>query len=424
MKDLGRITLAQIGKLVEQSADELKLAGQFKRTGNGGFALTFTAEPTGDAPPPDDAVILTPTGGDDTGLIQSAWNNLPSGKTLMLSGMFGVGSCLWLEGTDKTLCGDKAKRSGLFPLKDGGYSGHYGAMFCTKPQSLRLTMRDLEWDMGGKAVQPMFFDSGVDITLDHCYIHDIGWKGQGPPCAGVFSQAVAGLRVTNNKVERTGGTPGGDGIRGIWLPARSVHVEGNYVADTGHTCIAVESVNATVIKNTVERSTVQGTGMKACIRQYGRSTPTEHLWPLRYDEPAPVEQSGERAGEPNIYVAENTVNGTAGAGLMLQDIGNFIVLVEKNKYTNCGKQGTSFGALYNSNTANNVTFRQNRLENCRSIAGGLNFYNSRFEANEIVNMPDALWLEQNCRTIVLTQSGKANIGTNVSEVWVDGQKVA
>jgi hypothetical protein len=47
-----------------------------------------------------------------------------------------------------------------------------------------------------------------------------------------------------------------------------------------------------------------------------------------------------------------------------------------------------------------------------------------FQDNTITNGPNTLWLETDCRDIKLQNSGNVSIGTNCSNVWVDGQQRA
>lgn len=113
-----------------------------------------------------------------------------------------------------------------------------------------------------------------------------------------------------------------------------------------------------------------------------------------------------------------------GGGLMLQDLGDNVVVIEGNTFVDCGAAGTTFGAIYSSNQANNVTFRSNRVENCRSLGGVLHARNWTFTDTTFAGGSNILHLENDCHNIRLTNSGRVNIGQNVNDVWVDGVKVA
>ena len=118
------------------------------------------------------------------------------------------------------------------------------------------------------------------------------------------------------------------------------------------------------------------------------------------------------------------MTGTVGAGLMLENCNGVGVRIEENSFENCGRQGTTFGGLYSSSNANGVVARNNRFEGCKSIGGFRNLFDSTFEDNTIISGSDVIWLEDNCHNLTVNQSGRVNIGSNVTEIWVDGVKVA
>ena len=372
--------------------------------------LAYGGTPPDPVPPdpPANTVVIKPTGGDDAALIQGHLNNLPSGQVLMLSGMFNVGSTIWLDGHEKELAGDPARQSGI-RVTAQGMSGHYGSMLCSTPNAARCRLSALEFDGQNKQTGIVFFDGGVDNEISDCFLHDVGSNPNGAPFGAIHSQNVAGLRVLRNLVERTGGIAGGEGVRGIYICGSSCWIEGNTVRDTGHTGIAAEGGSVAVIGNLVERIAVQGTGFKMVYRAQNRRRYSGHAAPTNL---------------PPLYFADNVCHSTKDEGLMLQDCGNAAVLVERNQFIACGHQGSTFGAIYSSNQADNVTFRSNHVENCRSIAGLRNARNWTFTDTTIVNGSDVVYLEDNCHQITLTRSGRAHIGSNVGDVWVDGVKVA
>jgi hypothetical protein len=217
---------------------------------------------------------------------------------------------------------------------------------------------------------------------------------------------VVNLVVSRNRIERTTGIDGGEGVRGIWICGISgIVIVGNHVKDTGHTCISGEGASVFLLRNTVENSLTQGTGMKVCYRRL---------------------ESFQSIVPVGLVIAQNTIKSTVGAGIMLQDIDGAPngVMVAQNKFINCGREGTSFGALYSSNDANGVVFRDNRVENCRSVGGFRNFHHALLERTEIVGGSNVVWLEDNCANITMDHSGVANIGSNCNHVTVDGQTKA
>lgn len=396
------------------------LTGTMTTDGVGGITIALTGSSGGTTPPPTnppptnppptlpppvDTRVLTPTGGDDTGAIQGALNDLPSGHALMLSGMFQVSNTLWLDGYQKRMIGDPAKPSGIRAM-NSGMNGHYGALLCTKPSASHCAVQGLEFDAQGKQTELIFIDGGNTNIIDNCYLHDIAYNPSGAPYAAIHSQNVTDLVISRNRIERTTGIDGGEGVRGIWIVgAKGLVIVGNKVKDTGHTCIIGEGASVVIVGNQCGNSLTQGTGIKLCYR------------------PMNDYQSRTQHG---FTVAKNSINTTMGAGLMLQDVGEIPggVLVESNDFINCGKQGTSFGAIYSSNDANNVIFRGNKVENCRSVAGLRHARNWLFENSNIVGGSNVVWLEDSCSGITLDRSGTANVGSNCSNVTVDGNKVA
>jgi hypothetical protein len=384
-------------------------SGNFTMQLQGAGATPPDPEPPEPEPPPVDVIKVTPTGGDDTQLLQSKFNELPAGYALMLSGMFRVENTLWLDGADKTVMGDPDTQSGLRPSGDN-FTGHYGALLCTTPGTIRCRLLDLEFDGQSQPREMVFFDGGSDNTIESCWLHDIMFNPSGPPCAAIHSQATVNLRVLRNRVERTGGADGIEGVRGIWVPgSRGTVVIGNHVSDTGHTCIAVEGQNAIITDNICENSLVQGTGMKVCYRGSGvyrrRSVPKN----------APAV----------ILFARNEIRGTVGAGLMLENCASVAVLVTHCVFTDCGRPGTTFGAIYTTSYANGITIQGNRFEHCQSVGGARHLHSSLFQDNAIVaGTNPVLYLEDDCHEITLDDSGQVNVGTNCSQITVDGVVIA
>lgn len=393
------------------SAFTIPLTGKLISDGAGNYTVQFTGpqvptEPIPPEPPviPPDTTVITPTGGDDTAKIQNALNSLPVGNTLMLSGMFNVANSLWFDGYDKQLMGDPAKQSGMRSTNPGIMNGPYGALLCCTTSLTQSRIQGLEFDGNNNPTETVFFDGGDGNIIEDCYLHSIKYDSGGPPYGAIHSQDVNNLTVRNNRVERTTGVMGGSGVRGIWIVGRNgILVDGNHTKDTGHTGIAVDAAEITIVNNTAENSLVQGTGMKIVYRA------------ISLHRTAPL-----------LIYRGNTVRNTLNAGLMLENIGNAPggVLIEANNFIQCGGPGTTFGALYNSKAANGVIFQDNRLESCRSVAGVRLLTNSVFQRSTIVSgSSNVVYLEADCHYITITQSGVANIGPNCDHITVDGKVV-
>jgi hypothetical protein len=374
------------------------------------FVLTLEGHATGGTeppiePPPDlpaDAVIITPSGGDDTQLLRDAVTAIPEGGTLALRGMFRVSDTIRLEGgRRRTVCGYPGERSGLL-IENPDMPGPYGAMLHFV-NAIGSTMRGLEFDAQGHSTLPVEVDGGEDNTIDGCYIHDVGYSGtDDPTLAAIHSESGTRLHVVRNRIERTGGQIEVDsGIRGIWLGKGQVDplVEENYVTDTGHTCIAVEPCSGIVRNNKAYRSLTQGSLYKI----------TGH-------------PQAAYLGRVEFYgnYGEHSKN----TGLMVEAGAFQSIDAHHNHFVNCGSEGTSFGAFYTSQwTTRNLHFHDNVIENCRSQGAMLRSENCVIENNQITG-ESTLWLESDDTNIMVTNSGRVYVGNNCSGIVVDGQQVA
>jgi len=394
----------------------IDLVGQMTVDDAGGFQMQLSgnaAEPPDPPdpepePPPENVITITPGGGDDTGRVQDALNDLQPGYALMLSGMFSIGNTLWLDGQDKRVMGDPAKQSGFWPAH-AGMNGHYGALLCTTPDTMRCRITGLEFDGGGKPVEMVFFDAGEGNSIEDCYLHDIAYDSAGPPFAAIHSQNTVNLRVVGNTVKRTTGIDGGAGVRGIWVPGRSgTVIENNETRETGHTGIALEGGNGVVRGNRVYDSLTQGTGYKLCYRGSG-------VYRRR--------AVGANA-QPVMIFSDNSVSGTVGAGLMLENCASIAVAVANNVFENCGRQGTTFGAVYSMSYANGLRMAGNSIRNCRAVACFRQLHTSALQDNTISGGSDVIYLEDDCHEITVTHSGRVNIGKNCSGITQDGQVIA
>lgn len=407
--------------LNEQIA-ELLLEGSLARTPDGGFTLTLTGspgeppvdpgEPPVDPPvdpgePPEDAVVITPTGGDDANLIAGAWNSLPDGDTLILSGMFHAAHTIFLDGFGKTLAADPGTPSGIRSTNAGLMAGPYASMVCVRGDECMV--RDLEFDAQGYPTELVFFQGTNLSGIQGCWLRNVACHSGGPPYGAIHSEGVGEIFVVGNRVENTKvNASAGSYCRGIWVRANRALVENNTVRDTAHTGIAVEAVEARVAGNLSERAQTDGTGMKMCYRQSG------------------YQKSRGRVlyTAPVLYFTGNIVRDTLNGGLMLEDCGSAPVLIEDNQFVNCGAQGTTFGAVYSPHPTSAVTWRLNRVENCRSLGALRQARNWMLTETEFAGGDHTLWLEEDCHYITLDHSGSANVGPNCDHIVVDGKQVA
>ena len=377
-----------------------------------GFTMTIFGKPGGgEIEPPDpgqppdlpaDAVVIEPSGGDDTQLLRDAVGGLAEGGTLALRGMFKVSDTIKLEGgRNRTVCGYPGERSGIL-VESPDMPGMYGAMLHLK-NAEGSTFRDLEIDAQNHSTSPIEVDGGSDNTIARLHIHDIGFSGgSDPTLAAIHSESGTRLHVVGNRIERTGGNRDRDeGIRGIWLGKGQVDplVELNIVSDTGHTCIAVEPTGAIIRNNQARRSMTQGSLYKI----------------IRHPQAA-------YAARVEFY--ENYGEESRHAGLMLETADFESVDIHHNHFVGCGEQGTTFGFLYTSgSTTRHAHIHDNVVEKCRSF-GAMNRSDSCVIENNTISGEDTLWLEFDDTNITVNDSGRVYVGNNCSNIVVDGQQVA
>jgi hypothetical protein len=398
-------------KTPEQIAGGWEISGRLEVTEDA-FMLTLDGvrtdipptEPPDTVPPelPEGAIVIEPTGGDDTQLLRDAVGNLPEGGTLAMRGMFKVADTIKLEGgRRRTVCGYPDVRSGIL-VESADMPGMYGVMLHLK-NAEGSTFRDLEIDGQNHSTSPVEVDGGADNTLARLHIHDIGFSGgSDPTLAAIHSESGTRLRVAECRIERTGGNRDKDeGIRGIWLGKGQVDplVEDNYVSDTGHTCIAVEPTSGIIRRNKAYRSMTQGSLYKI----------------IRHPQAA-------YAARVEFY--ENYGEESRHAGLMLETADFESVDIHHNHFVGCGEQGTTFGFLYTSgSTTRNAHIHDNVVEKCRSF-GAMNRSDScRIENNQISG-ENTLWLEFDDTNITVNNSGRVYVGDNCFNIVVDGQQVA
>ena len=390
----------------QASGRTLQLTGSMVVDANGNFTVQLTgageAVPPEPEPPPA-GVTITPTGGDDTAHIQQALNALPADERLILSGMFNVQNTIYLEGYSKTLAGDTSKPSGIRSTNVGIMSGPYASMVCVRGAA-ECIIRDLEFDAQGHPTELVFFTGTNASGIRDCYLHDIS-SVNGPPYGAIHSEGCGSIFAIGNRVERT--KTGSTNCRGIWIRGDTVLIEGNTVRDSGHTGIAAEGIQILVTGNTVERAQTDGTGYKMCYRQSGYSG-----------------YKSSREAQAALQFRENVARDTLNGGLMLEDCGNAAVLIESNNWINCGGQGTTFGALYSPYPVQSLTWRNNRVENCRSLGALRHATGHTFTDTTFSGGSDILYLEDDCHQITLTRSGKVNVGSNCSGITVDGKVIA
>jgi hypothetical protein len=385
----------------QTEARDLKLAGLLSIAADGSFTLQIAGKSGAITRPPLPGVtVIYPSGGDDTQAFIDAWNSLPTDNTLQVSGMLQISNSMLLSGANKRVVADPATRSGFHSTNSNPMSGGMCSMAHVRDAS-HCEFLGLEFDCASTPNCAFYLENGSDNIVEGCYIHDIGWRTSDPRALGaIFSDNQTRLILRGNRIERTGGVLETDGCRGIWIRGQvDALVEGNEISDTGHTCCAVECSTATIRNNRALRSMVNGS-----------------LYKLVY-------RCSQPAG--TVLFQNNYAEGAYNSGMMLED-GSFALLdMDGNTWKNCGRENSSFGAMYsNGKPATNIKFRNSIVDGCRST-GALRYGNyCLFENNTITNGPAILHLEESDTNIKLQNSGDVSIGSNCHTIWVDGQQRA
>jgi len=220
--------------------------------------------------------------------------------------------------------------------------------------------------------------------------------------AAIHAEGGTRLRVAECRIERTGGRSDIDsGIRGMWLGKGIVDltVEDNEVSESGHTGIATEPASGVIRRNRVFDALTNGTGYK-----------------IMFHPEAPF------AGV--VEFTENLAQNTRNGGVMVEGGAYQSLDMHHNTIRNCGSQGSRFGALYTSQwTTTNLHFHDNTIEDCRSQGCMNRCDNCRVENNQITG-ESTLWLENDDSNITVANSGEVFVGSNCSNIWVDGRQVA
>lgn len=367
------------------------------------FKLAQPEPPQPEPPGEGDSIIFRATLGDDTAALQAILDNLS--KDLVIEGFAGINSNgLSLRSVGgRKISGAGVSGGGFRALSDGPYSTPYSSMFFGEHLDACI-FENLKFDCNAKNVQGIFLNLTTNCLITGCEVWNIRHiSGVGIPYAGIKVDASTDIEIAYNYVHDTTGADGDSGVRGIWAGVGNQfctrpHIHHNKVERTGHTAIVTESEAPRVHDNAVRDALTQGTGYKF------------------------IPRGGSAEAFLDFNIAENTV----GSALMIEGSESVPVHIWVRNWTasNIGKDGTTFGFLYVSGQPlRNISVADCQLVNCKRTCN-LNNVSAAFFTGLRLSGTGAAALENNVHNVTFQNAGTVEIGRNVSDIWVDGKKVA
>jgi hypothetical protein len=343
------------------------------------------------------AATITPSGGDDTALLQAALNSLSDGTALYISGVLRIANTVLLDAATNREIRVSSSGSGMIATSSSAPTGGNSALLWIR-NCVGCIVDGLEFNLNNKPAGAIYVDGGSDNGIHNNNCHDISLGGAS---SAISSGRGTNLSVTGNIVSNTAGIVDADGVRGIFLGAGNDYetnptIIGNTVTNVGHTGIACEGTAVLMSDNIITGAITNGSGMKVVPR-----------------------------GASQLIFVENNIVTNAGGGLSIESVTIVPAFyVRNNTFTSCGPIATTFGALYVSGgLMQNLHFDENTIDDCRSL-GALRFAEiAHFNNNTFLTGSNVLHLETDDAHIFLINSGTVDVGTNVSDVVVDGVQV-
>lgn len=361
-----------------------------------------------DPPDPIDprpVVTFTAPTGDCTAQLQNWMNTQPSNAIWDILGVASI-NATGLQISGKTNVKLTSSNSGGFKaIGNGSYAPAYSSLLYAA-NTTDCSFENLRFDGNNKSAQALFVHRSTRPKILRCEAWNIQYiPGGGAPYAALKADVCTDAEIAYNNIHDLGGIDGGSGVRGIWAGVGSSeystrpHIHHNTITRPGHTGIVTESTAPIVTDNIVTAALIQGTGYKFIPR-------------------GPI---------ADAIFDNNTVDGTAGSGIMFEGSGVFPahIYVRGWKASNIGKAGTTFGFVYISGSAGtrNVEIRGNNLVNCKRLANVNYGWDLKFTDNVGTGNSILIALENECHNIVVTNSGSVEIGTNCSNIVVDGHVI-
>jgi hypothetical protein len=364
-------------------------------------------ESGGSPPDPSDGrpvIVFNATGGDDTQALQNFINGQGNNVILDIHGVAGIGgqgvtiqSKIGVKITSTTGGGCKA-------ISDGQYSTPYSSMLYGNNLT-ECTFEDLQLDGNGKNAQGLYLNQCVRSKMLRLHAWNIRHAASGPPYAALKADSSVDIEVGHCNVHDLSGAGGnGEGVRGIWLGVGGSFCVRPYIHDClvvnpGHSGIVTESSAPRVVNNKVHEVVIDGTGYKFIAR----------------GDPAEADYS------------DNYVESTANGGFMIEgsDVHPTKIYVRNWVARDVGGMGTSFGMLYVSGSqgVRNVVGENWNLDGCMRIANFNYLFDSTFKDIVVNDGPPVSALEHEVHNIQFNNAGTVEIGSNVTQIWVDGKQV-
>lgn len=391
------------------SEQTIPLVGTLTRSDDGSFTLTLKGSVASVSPIPPDpppaadprpVKTFTATGGDDTSSFQAWVNTQPNNTIYEVRGSVGVNAqgIRLINRTNVTVRA-AAEGGGFRAIGEGLYHTPFSSMiYCESFNGSSLER--LKLDCSGKKAMGVNLMRSARTKLAGCEAWNIQGDSVGYPWAGIYGEQNADIEVDACHVHDTG-----VGVRGIWFGVGNrfdvrPHIHHCATRHTGHTGIVTESEGPHVHHNQVRDVYRDGTGFKFIAR--GQNV--DALWD------------------------DNFVADTLSAGFMIEGSGVRPPKIYVRRWTanNCGAPGTTFGFLYVSNSqgVRNLELDGAILDNCRSIGAAQYLAEAVLRNVTVKNGSDLFHYELNCNNIRQSAAGRADIGQGVTNIWVNGVKVA
>ena len=367
-----------------------------------GNTYNFTLNGSEPQPPSNEFIFETAGGRDETERFQNWVNNLPAADcTAKINGIVDINE-RGIVISDKTNIRFTTDDYGGFrAISQQTYQTPYSSLVYVANTS-RCVFEGLIFNGNGSRAQGIFIHKSERPEIIGCEVYDIKNSDSGPPFAGIKVDACQFPVIRDCYIHNLGGAAGKEGVRGIWCGVNDSEycvqplIEGNVIENTGHTGISTESSGPIIRKNQVMSVSIQGTGYKFIPR-----------------------------GEPlQALFEENLVNGTHDSGIMIEGSNSQPqVIIQKFEAFNIGHSGSSFGFAY-LNRASRVTLSDNLLHNCKRVANLNNCNQIDFLNNDVSTGDSRVALESNNNTVYIDNSGTAELGSNNTNIYVNGVKVA
>lgn len=345
--------------------------------------------------------VYTPPAGDCTTALQAWMNAQPNNSIWDIRGVASINTAGLRILNRNSVKVTSSTGGGFKAIGTGLYSTPYSSLLYAEGVT-DCSFESLRFDGNGKNAQALFVNKSLRPLIRSCEAWNIqNILGGGAPYAAIKADACTDPEISFCNVHDTGGKDNDSGVRGIWCGVGGEYsirpkIHNNTAMNTGHTGIVTESSGPIVINNTVANVLIQGTGYKYIAR----------------------------GAVADAILDSNTVDSCVGSGIMVEGspVHPAHIYIRNWAASNVGAAGTSFGMVYisGSDGTKNVEVSGNTLTNCKRIANINYGYNLVFRDNVVTGGVNTIDLENEVHGVIVTRSGFVNVGSNVTNVVVDG----